>query len=171
MATNPKSNESARVKKLIAGANQHLLNVPIVTINNVPYALPALLGLLASYADLFDGAQAAKVTYEDKLKVQHAQAPALRVIAAAFVAFVRASFGTSPQVLNDFGLSPHKARTPQTAEQKAQAAVKREATRAARHTLGKRQKAAIKGTAPAVPANAPPAPAPANGGQVKPGGQ
>ena len=45
---------------------------------------------------------------------------------AAFVAFVKATFGNSPDVLADFGLKPKKATTPLTVEQKAAAAAKRE---------------------------------------------
>ena len=178
MTIHSASNESARVKNLIAGANQHLSGVANVTLNNVLYTLAAILALLQSYVDLFDGVQAAKATYLDTLKSQRIQAPVLRLIVAAFVAYVRASFGSSPEVLNDFGLKPHKAKTPPTAEQKVKAADKARATRAARHTLGKRQKLAIHGQAPGAaaggapapaPAGASPAPTPVNGPQT-PGG-
>ena len=56
-----------------------------------------------------------------------------------------------------------KKALPKTAEQKAAIALKAKATRAARHTMGKKQKLAVKGTAPAAlpptPAEAAPAPA------------
>ena len=62
------------------------------------------------------------------------------------MAFVKASFGNAPDVLVDFGLSPRKATTPLTAEQKAVASAKRKATRAARHVMGSKQRKAV--TAP-----------------------
>jgi hypothetical protein len=74
------------------------------------------------------------------------QGPPLRSRMAAFVAFVKASFGPTPDVLADFGLKPKKAPTPLTIEQKAAAAAKRAATRAARRTMGAKQKKAVKGT-------------------------
>ena len=49
---------------------------------------------------------------------------------SAFVAFVKATFGNSPDVLADFGLKPRKARTPLTIDQMAAAV--REARRNAR---------------------------------------
>jgi hypothetical protein len=63
---------------------------------------------------------------------------------SAFESFVEAAFGSSPDVLADFGII-RKARAPLTVEAKAAAAAKRASTRAARHTLGTKQKKAIKG--------------------------
>jgi hypothetical protein len=164
MAYLPKSNTSARMRKLVAGANQHMQGVSSLTLLNVPYALAALLQLFTGYADLCDGAQAAQATYKDKLGARRAQAKAVQAIEAAFVEYVRVTYGASTQVLADFGVPPHKAKAPQTAEQKAQAVAKRDATRAARHTVGKRAKLAIHGQA-AQPANGGAAtPAPGNAG-------
>jgi hypothetical protein len=57
---------------------------------------------------------------------------------------VKAAHGTSPEALAAFGLHP-KARVPLTVEAQAAAIAKRAATRAARHTMGSRQKKAVKG--------------------------
>src|SRR5207253_462392 len=57
---------------------------------------------------------------------------------------VKAAHGSEPDVLADFGVHP-KPRTPPTVEAKAAATAKRAATRAARHTMGARKKAGIKG--------------------------
>jgi hypothetical protein len=46
---------------------------------------------------------------------------------AAYVAFVKATFGASPDALADFGLKPRKARPPLTIDQMAAAAAKRTA--------------------------------------------
>ena len=67
-----------------------------------------------------------------------------------------AQFGNASQTLADFGLSPRKERAPMTVEQKAAAAAKRKATRAARGTTGPKAKLAIKGTVPAPVETAPP---------------
>jgi hypothetical protein len=55
------------------------------------------------------------------------------------------AFGGAIDVLADFGLAPHKARRALTPEEKQVAAAKGQATRAARHTMGKKQKKAVKG--------------------------
>ena len=67
-----------------------------------------------------------------------------------------AQFGAASQTLADFGLSPRKVRAPMTVAQKAAAAAKRKATRAARGTTGPKAKLAIKGTVPAPVETAPP---------------
>lgn len=59
-------------------------------------------------------------------------------------------FGNSADVLADLGLASRKTRVPLTAEEKAVAVAKRNATRAARHTLGKNQKKDIKGAVKAA---------------------
>jgi hypothetical protein len=73
--------------------------------------------------------------------------------------FVMLKFGSNAiATLADFGFQPRK-RTAPTVETKAVAAEKSLATRTARHTLGPKQKAKIKGTvavtAPATPPAAP----------------
>ena len=101
---------------------------------------------------------AAKAATKAKIVAENAQAPSLRSLMAEYVTFVKATFGNSPDVLADFGLKPKKAATPLTIEQKAAAAAKRTATRAARHTMGSKQKKSVKGTvtvtAPATPSAA-----------------
>jgi hypothetical protein len=75
------------------------------------------------------------------------------------------TFGATSKEAHDFGYLPPK-KPVQSVDTKAQAKVRREATRAARHTMGPKQKEKIKGTmvvltAPAAPANTVPAAAPA----------
>ena len=55
---------------------------------------------------------------------------------------MRNMFGDQAEPLADFGMSPPKVHTP-TVEQKASSVVKGKATRQARHTMGKKQKAQI----------------------------
>ncbi len=71
--------------------------------------------------------------------------------------YLLGSYGTAAlQMLQDFGFTVPKPRGgKKTASTKAQAVVQAKATRVARHTMGKRQKAKIKGSAPARPATPP----------------
>ena len=68
----------------------------------------------------------------------------------AFIAFVRQTFGASSTVLADFAIPVRKAPVAKTAEQKAVAAAKRQATREARGTTGPKAKKAIKGNVTAT---------------------
>jgi len=103
----------------------------------------------------------AKAAAKAKVAQENAKMPALLGLLRALVAFIRVNFGADAAALADFGLEPPKARTPMTAEQKAVAAVKREATRQARGTVGPRAKKGVKGNVQArlvvTPASAEPA--------------
>ncbi len=78
--------------------------------------------------------------------------------------YIVANYGAqSVQMLEDFGFSAPKSPGTKTVATKATAIAKAEATRAARHTMGKKQKAAIKGTvAPEATPAASPAPVATN---------
>jgi hypothetical protein len=69
----------------------------------------------------------------------------------ALKSFVVTKFGAGSQQAHDFGFPPPKPRTTKVLD-KAHAALQAKATRAARHTLGKNQKADIKGSVPPVTA-------------------
>jgi hypothetical protein len=88
---------------------------------------------------------AARAALKAEVEAEGAQLPALVELMRAAVAFVRFNFGSDPEALADFGLQPHKARTPPTAEQKAIAVAKREATREARGTKSAKAKKDIHG--------------------------
>jgi hypothetical protein len=108
---------------------------------------------------------------KDKVATERAEMPALRTLMDAYVTYVKATVGGATD-LADFGLTPKKVPTPPTVEAKAAAAAKRASTRAARGTMGSKQKQDVKGdvtgvtvtpvTAPtAKPVATSPAPAPA----------
>ena len=132
-------------------------------------SVAAVLGQLQAIVDNRAAVVAAQATAKAKVAAEDAAMPALDAILVAFEAFIRFTFGGDPEALADFGLAPHKVPAPLTAEQKAVAAAKREATRKARGTTGAKQKKSVKGnvtaalvvtTAPApAPAAAPVAPA------------
>jgi hypothetical protein len=141
-----KDHETALTLRLIAGTRQHFSNLGSLTFGNRTLTPPEIEAALQTLVDLRTAVDAAKALTQAKLVAEQTQAPALRTLQAALVAFVRATFGDAPDRLAEFGLSPRKARTPLTIEQHAVAAAKAKATRAARHTMGKRQKKDVKGT-------------------------
>ena len=64
--------------------------------------------------------------------------------------FIAIAFSSAPSTLAEFLITPKKARTPLTASQRAAAEAKARATRTARGTRGKKQKAAITGNVTGV---------------------
>ena len=99
---------------------------------------------LQALVDLRTAVDAAKASTKAKLAKEQTLAPSLRTFLDAYVMFVKSAHQNSPDVLADFGVHP-KARAAQTVESKTAAIAKRASTRAARGTLGSKQRLAIKG--------------------------
>jgi hypothetical protein len=145
MATkNSKGQVAAFAKQLIAGTGKHLPTTTQVPLLGGSFTPDQITSKIQSLVNLRSDVVAARATTRAKVANEVAQTPALRAFMSAFEMHVKAAFGSSPDVLADFGIAP-KARAPLTVEAKAAAAAKRAATRAARHTLGSKQKKAIKG--------------------------
>jgi hypothetical protein len=169
--TTSKSKEASRAEQLIAGTKQHFATATSLAFAGSTFTPAQVEASLQTLADLREAVDTAKTATRAKVAAEKAQAPSLRSFMSAYVTFVKATFGAQPDVLAHFGLVPKKAPTPLTVEQKAAATAKRDATRAARHTMGPKQKKAVKGTVTTIvpttpiPATKPvatsPAPAPA----------
>jgi hypothetical protein len=150
-AARSKSTKASLVEDLITGTNKHYpSSSQALTFGGATHTVAALTQLFQSFVDLREAVIASQATTKAKVAAERAQAPSLLVVIDEFVAFVRVTFGGQPDALADFGLAPPKARTPLTAEQKAVAAAKGKATRAARHTAGKNQKKGVKGAVTAT---------------------
>jgi hypothetical protein len=164
----------ALAEQLIAGTNKHLAGVTRVMVAGGSLTPSQVTSQLQEIVNLRADVDTAKAVTKAKLAAEKADMPRLRVFLDAYVTFVKAAFGTSPDVLADFGVQPKKAAAPATVTAKAAAAAKRKATRAARHTMGTQQRKAVKGdvtgivvtpiTAPAPVATASNGPSAPNGG-------
>jgi hypothetical protein len=150
-----------RVRDLVAGTQKHSPNGQF-SLGGETFTAQTLIQTLQSLGDALSMVDTAKAGWKNALKDLADVKANVRPILGAYPSWVVATHGNAPSTLADFGITPPKARTPLTADQKAAAVAKREATRAARHTLGPKQKKNIKGTVPATAQNsAPPATAPA----------
>ena len=150
-----KNTEMALAGQLIAGLKKHFSNTSSLAFGSGTFTLAQVETSLQAIIDLRTAVDASKAATKAKIAAEVTQASPLRSQMAAFVAFVKVTFAKSPDVLADFGLKPKKAPTPLTVEQKAAAAAKRDATRAARHTMGKVQKKEVKGTVTTIVTPAP----------------
>ncbi len=166
-----KTEKATRVGQLIAGTRKHFTNVnQSITIAGASTTVGAALTELQAVVDNRAAVVAAQAAARTAVATETAATPALNAFVTAFIAFIKLQLGTTPAILADFGIPTPKVRTPMTAEQKAVAAAKREATRKARGTTGPKAKKAVKGNitaqlvvtpaaggaqAPATPATAP----------------
>ena len=145
-----KGTRAALAASLAVGAQKHIAAGISLTVGGSLLTLAQIESTLNGFASLRNDVDAARAALQAKLATEEAQTAVMTAFLSAFVKIVRGMFGSQPDVLADFGLQPTKAKTPLTIEQKAAAAAKREATRAARGTMGSKQKQAIKGNVTGV---------------------
>ncbi len=139
----------------ISGIKKRFANVPTLTFANATYATADLVALFQSVLDTTAATAPLKAQWQQSVQVARDTAGKVGPILRAFKAYVRALFAGNAEALTDFGMSASTPRTP-TVAAKAKAVAERSATRAARRTMGKRQRQAIKGTLPATPPPASP---------------
>jgi hypothetical protein len=145
-----------RIRKVKAGLQKYFANGNL-TLVGTSYTPAALQALLQADIDANDASTMARekwlTTVKSARDVDSRTNPVLRAIAAQ----VKAQYGDTQNagdILAEFGFSPRKTVV-KTVDVKAAAAAKVRATRKARGTKGKRQKATVKGAVPATGAQGP----------------
>jgi hypothetical protein len=141
---NSKGQVVVAANMLIAGATKHLSSTTQVALLGSSFTPAQITSTLQRLVDLRTDVTASRSSTKAKIANEVTQMPALRAFMSAFESYVKGAFGSSLDVLADFGLDP-KTRAPATIEEKAAAAAKRASTRAARHTMGSKQKKGIVG--------------------------
>ncbi len=152
-----------QIRGLIAGTQKHMPTGSL-TVGGATYTGATIVQALQGLADSLASVDAAKASWKEALKNETDARAKVGPVVQDYRSWLVASLGNAPSTLADYGLSPPKARTPLTAEEKVAQAQKAKATRAARHTMGSVQKKAVKGTVPAaapvIPSTASPPVAP-----------
>ncbi|MDP9035778.1 MAG: hypothetical protein M3O50_13335, partial [Myxococcota bacterium] len=147
------------VQALIAGTLKHTPNGSL-TFGNATHASDALVQLLRELAAALEAHNAAQIGAKDAMSALRDTAARVGPVVRAYRRYLVATYGNAAQALADYGLVPPKARAPLTSEAQATAVSRLRATRKARGTTSKKQKAAIKGTADTTTGHAPAATAP-----------
>lgn len=180
-ATKTKSSKAvtlARLQALIGGLQKRFPNGQF-TLGKVAYTTATLVQLFESLIAAINAVNAAQASAKDAVMAMRGSEAKVNPVLRDLERFILSMFGTTAtQDLADFGMEPPKAPAPRTSEEKAAAAAKLRATRAARGTASKKSKRAVKGnvtgveitpvTAPA-PATPSAQPAPAASGAPNPG--
>jgi hypothetical protein len=167
--TRSESNEQKKEKRAIPWPATHRNRIDAQTITSFVIAgvtMPTkdIISNLQSLIDSAKSVQTTRATWQNTVKTDIAEREKLKTFVSGLKQALLVAFAGSVDTLADFGLTGRKQRVV-TPEEKTAAAAKAKATRAARHTVGKKQKSAIKGTvtttAPSAPAAASaPTPAP-----------
>jgi len=161
MATKSRVNreqQQSSDQNLVDGLTKHASTLPSLTFGGSSHPTAAILAVLNARIASGDVVVSTRATWQSAVKADRDG----RANTGAFVSGVRQAlqltFAGSIEGLADFGLSLRRVPAPRSPEEKAAAVAKGKATRAARHTMGSKQKAKIKGTVsttgPAVPAPA-----------------
>jgi hypothetical protein len=151
MSSSTQSSRNARDTARIAGFQKHFSTTASMSIGNASYTLAEVIQVYQDDLNADAAVALALAAYRSAV----ATAVAANAKTAAFDLTVRkfvvGSFGVPPGPAGDFGIEATPQHAP-NAQTKAQAVVKRDATRKARQTMGSRQKLAITGSPPASPA-------------------
>jgi hypothetical protein len=169
MANTNRTSTQGKDQQVIVGVQKDLQTMSSIPLGATTYTPTSLVALVQSRIDAANAVTTAKANWQSAAKTYEATDTQVTVVVRELRNLVIAAFGPTSPKLGDFGFAAPK-KTPLTTEQQAVAIAKREATRKARGTLGKKQKAKITGATPPVtpaPATAPvaiapvqPAPAP-----------
>lgn len=165
-----KSAALAQVQALIAGTTKTFPNATL-TFGNASVQSSSIIQDLQNLEKAMLALNAAESNAKDAMSALRTLEASVGPLLRAYKRFLLATYGTATQQLAEFGLQPPKARTPISTETRATATAKARATRAARGTKGKKQKAAIKGDVAGVvvtPITVSPEPKPAPSPTVQP---
>jgi hypothetical protein len=144
-------------RQAIAGVQKHFSSTPTLAIDGTSMAPNDVIATFQAAIDATDAATSAEKAFHDAVAAKKAALAKSNVHLRALKTLVQNQLGSSQEALGDFGFSSPSRQAPDEAT-KAAAVAKRAATRAARHTMGKRQKAPIKGVAPTTPSPGPSVP-------------
>jgi hypothetical protein len=154
--------QNAADQKMLAGAQQFLPKLPTLTVGAQSFAPADVAAILQGLVASSQAVQTAAAAWAAAVRADRTQRAQAAPLVKAFKRVVQGMFPDSVDTLAVFGLQPVKVGT-RTVATKAGAIDKSLATRKARHTMGKVQKADIHGTPPNALAGSAVAPAPDRG--------
>jgi len=133
-------------------------------VDNQSMAMADVITELKGYQGVYqkeaDAKSALSTARQARLKAEPNAVPRIRLVVEA----VKGMMGSHNPALEGLGITPDKVAAPLPAEKEVLKAQRNAATRVARGTKGKKQKAAIKGQVPAAAPVAPAAAAPVKTG-------
>jgi hypothetical protein len=143
-------------QNLIDGFNKHGASITAFMINGTMQTPQQLVGTLNSRIESAKSVVATRATWKATLEADETLRDSTEATVSAMRQSLLLAFGGQTDVLADFGLTARAKPVATPAELLARTA-KAKATREARHTMGPKQKAAIKGAVtPTAPATAAP---------------
>ena len=149
-----KSSIIDRNRKAIAGIEQEYANVPSIVLDGVSRSPAGVVKILQDQIDAADATAKASVAFHQTVAVEKTARATGNAVFLALKTRVFSDFKNVPATLGVFGLVAPSRRKPGP-ETLTNAAVKRKATRLARHTVGPKKRKEITGVVPVAPAVTP----------------
>ena len=144
-----KASLAAKERKLIAALAKHFTGAAILTLNGVSYKAKDVQSVLQAHLDATSAADALRAEWQTAVSTAVAKAAAVAGMLPALRAHLISAYGGSSATVADFGFTPKKKAT--TVAAPATGVAKRQATRKARGTMGKKQKEKIVGVVQPAP--------------------
>ncbi len=143
-----RSTQQDKARKILAAINNTLPAQTSVTLAGTPYTRDTLAASVEQDITIADDATNAKQAFFNAAATARERVQDRKAFYKGLESYVENLF-TDPNVITQFGFTPRKTAAQDTATKTA-AVQKRAATRKARHTMGKNQKAGIKGNVTGV---------------------
>jgi len=140
-----RADQSIAAQRLIDGMKQYESMLPQLPIGGRIVSHADLMAMVQGRVDAADVVNSTRATWLAAVHDERNERARTKALFSGLKQVLLVAFAGQIDALAAFGLTPPDARHV-TPEQRVAAAAKAQATRAARHTMGKRQKAAIKGT-------------------------
>jgi hypothetical protein len=158
MSKKSKADRSDRNRKMITGMQKHFAGAAAFVLKSVSYPPATIVKVLQGSIDGADATATAAATFHKATATEREANKVGDALYLGLKTYLTNQYALQPDVLADFGIEIANRQSPD-ATTVAEAVAKRADTRAVRHTMGKRQKAAVKGTSeskgttPAAPAS------------------
>jgi hypothetical protein len=136
-------------QQLKDGIEKHVGKTGAIVLRGENHTVADLLAALQQRIDAAKPVAPAKAAWTTAVQNEREVIAETKSLVDDVRKYVALVYGSSPLVLADFGILPKPQRP--TTEVKVSAVAKRKATRAARKTMGHRQRAKVKGDAKAAP--------------------
>jgi predicted Fe-Mo cluster-binding NifX family protein len=141
-----KTTALARNTKISEGVNKHFAKVKSLTVGGDEYTPKSLLAVLAAEDEASSAVDSTRAQLEAQVVTHRSAKVTAGALRSALKVYILGTYGKKAvQMLGDFGMSVPKAPGARTVDEKSKAVAKNLATRAARHTMGKKQKLRITG--------------------------
>ena len=139
-----RTERQARDARVIVGITKRL-QTPVV-LGGVSYTPAALTAVLQHAIDSANQVTSTRGQWLAAVQADRAMASQTAKMLTGLQEHLRQLFNNDPEALADFGFAPKKKPAAQTVAEKVVAVAMRASTRAARHTMGSKQRLEIKGT-------------------------